>query len=259
MIYTISIDLTSYHQWSLTDREAFIFCFLFRAPTWAETVDLSGRTMYWVNRHECCRQLSAPGATEDPNDGNPDFIYKPDTVYRTYKSLDEKGIIVYHKFGNKDLFCLTEKGKQWNQRRPLPQVGQKSESGQKSEQTRINVRNNSDKNPTDNSINNNSTNTHIAREEKLKLAFKLITDHFRAFPVMPKKIQEDARVQIAKKEFYKELREWLRYNAQEDAFLNNPVSRLQFGRGSFHNWIRNPRKGYSIDSQTAGQVYDGRA
>lgn len=259
MIYTLSIDLHHYHEWGLNQREAFVFCFLFRAPTWAEAIDVGGRIMYWVNREECCRQLSPPGATEEKDDGHPDYLYQPDSVYRTYKSLDEKAVIVYLRFGNKDLFCLTAKGKKWNSLQVKPNSDKRPTSGQTSEKARTNVRVNSDKCPTNNNSIDNSTKTPLSKERGFEIAYNEVISHFKAFPYTPKKIREEAKVQIGRTDFYEELQNWLRFNANKQSFMMDPVGHLSYGPGSFHNWISNPKKGYKITLDNSGQVYDGRA
>ncbi len=89
----------------------------------------------------------------------PLYYNKPDTVYRSFGDLHDRGLIVYRKDGKKDLMKLTEKGKEWNKK-----LGNKSEKkpklGNKSEKTRIQIRKNSDSNPTNNNINNNNINNN---------------------------------------------------------------------------------------------------
>jgi DNA-binding PadR family transcriptional regulator len=257
MIYTLSVDVQALHEWNLTPLESFVFCWLFRAPTWATPVDMAGRTMYHVSRNECCRQLSMPGTPED------EYYCKPDTVYRIYKSLEQKGVIVYHKFGKQDLFCLTERGKQWNTRRapknsdenPNPdknpsELGSPSEKGGK----------NSDENPTNNSISNNSIidtpPPPTEEEEKIQEAINKLTRYFKFYPTFPKTLLEEAGVKATKEMFYSELVEWMWRNSDKADFVINPISHIRKGPSNFKSWLKGSHSLKAYTEQNAGKVYD---
>lgn len=130
MKYTISIDQVHAMEWELSFSEAAVFSFCNELSTWAEPIVIDGQVWYFASRNKVIDEL--PWITE-----------KPDTVYRAYRALQEKGVIRWQKHGVKDCIQLTGKGKMWNSEKN-PSVGKKSESARKF------IRVSSEKNPTDN-------------------------------------------------------------------------------------------------------------
>ncbi len=132
MKYSINIDQINSLAWDLNLSEAAVFTYLFNVPTWADPVLIDGKTFYFVARQKTCQDV-------------PLISDKPDTIYRIYKSLAEKGVIEYLKHMGKDCMKITEKGKGWNsEKNPSSAI----ELGKKSESTRKIFRKDSEKNPT---------------------------------------------------------------------------------------------------------------
>lgn len=142
MKYSINIDQINSIEWGFNLSEAAVFAYLFNVPTWADPVSVDGKTFYFAARQKTCQDV-------------PLISDKPDTIYRIYKSLHEKGVIDYLKWTGKDCMRITEKGKGWNsEKNPSSTI----ELGKKSDETRKIFRINSEKNPTYNNTIYNSTN-----------------------------------------------------------------------------------------------------
>lgn len=124
-------------EWGLNLQQGALFDLLNQLSGWAEPIYIDGAVYYWVAKSKICEEI-------------PVAYSKPDTAYRALKVLEEKGLIIYIKFGSKDCVSLTEKGKEWNSE-INPSVGNKSE------QTRKNIRETSEKNPTYKTTKDNST------------------------------------------------------------------------------------------------------
>jgi len=133
MKYTISIDQVHALEWGLSFSEAAVFSFCNELSTWAEPIVIGEQVWYFASRNKVTEEL--PWITD-----------KPDTVYRAYKALNEKGVIRWQKQGQKDCIQLTEKGRMWNSEKNPPQA---VELGKKSELARKKIRVSSEKNPTD--------------------------------------------------------------------------------------------------------------
>jgi len=140
MKYTISIDQTHSIAWGLSLSEAAMFSFLYSVPAWAEQIFVDNQVWFFASRNKAIDEM-------------PIISDKSDTVYRLYKSLQTKGVIDWKKFGEKDCIRITEKGKQWN--------SLNTTFGNKSDDTRKNIRKKSENNPTYNSTKNNSTINNI--------------------------------------------------------------------------------------------------
>ena len=154
MRYSTYINNQKCIEWSLNAAQGALFDLINQAHSWASPIIVDGVVYYWMSRNAVITQL-------------PLFYKKSDTVYRHFTALSEKGLIDYAKQGNKDLVRLTEKGKTWNEFNPDSNnpnsdlnPNNNSKLGNKSEQTRKQIRANSEINPTDNNINNNNINNN---------------------------------------------------------------------------------------------------
>lgn len=136
MKYTISIDQTHSIAWGLSLSEAAMFSFLYSVPSWAEQIFVDNQVWFFASRNKAIDEM-------------PIISDKSDTVYRLYKSLQTKGVIDWKKFGEKDCIRITEKGKQWN--------SLNTTLGNKSDDTRKNIRKKTENNPTYNNTKDNST------------------------------------------------------------------------------------------------------
>jgi hypothetical protein len=144
MKYTISIDQTHSIAWGLSLSEAAMFSFLYSVPAWAEQIFVDNQVWFFASRNKAIDEM-------------PIISDKSDTVYRLYKSLQTKGVIDWKKFGEKDCIRITEKGKQWN--------SLNTTVGNKSDDTRKNIRKKTENNPTYNSTkDNNIINNNIECE-----------------------------------------------------------------------------------------------
>lgn len=132
-------------EWGLNANQGALFDLLNQAVSWAQEVIIDGVVYYWVSRNEVIKEL-------------PLFYSKPDTVYRHFVALDEKGLIKYLKQDGKDLIQLTTKGKTWNEFNSDFNPNFDNKLGNRSEKTRIEIRKCSDLNPTNNNTNNKNTN-----------------------------------------------------------------------------------------------------
>lgn len=136
MKYTLRINQLRSVEWQLTTSEAVVFSWLYELPSWADKLEYNGNTYYFGSRNEACKEL--PLVTD-----------KPDTLYRLYKSLEKKGLISMITLMKRDYIALTPKGKQWYYDNENPR------DGKKSEEIRNEIRNRSEKNPTNKYTNDN--------------------------------------------------------------------------------------------------------
>lgn len=136
MKYTLTINQNRSVEWELTVSEAIVFSWLYELPSWAEKLILEDKTYYFGSRNVACKEL-------------PIISDKADTIYRLYKSLEKKGLILMVILQKKDYIAITEKGKNWHYDNELPN------NGKKSEETRNEIRENSEINPTYKYTNNN--------------------------------------------------------------------------------------------------------
>ena len=157
MKYSINIDQINSLAWDLNLSEAAVFTYLFHVPIWADPVLIDGKTFYFAARQKTCQDV-------------PLISDKPDTIYRIYKSLAEKGVIEYLKWMGRDCMRITEKGKGWNSEKNPSNV---VELGKKSESTRKIFRKDSEKNPTYNSTIDN--HTILLGKEVVEKEFSTVT------------------------------------------------------------------------------------
>lgn len=101
MRYNTYINNKKCKEWGLNANQGALFDLLNQASSWAEPHIIENEVYYFVSRNKVIDEISL-------------FYNKPDTVYRHFKILQEKGLIKYIKLGKKDLLKLTEKGKTWN-------------------------------------------------------------------------------------------------------------------------------------------------
>lgn len=160
MKYSINIDQINSLAWDLNLSEAAVFTYLFNVPTWADPVLIDGKTFYFAARQKTCQDV-------------PLISDKPDTIYRIYKSLAEKGVIEYLKHMGKDCMKITEKGKGWNSEKNPSNV---VELGKKSESTRKIFRKDSEINPTYKSTIDYTTNNKVIEPQKENSILAIVHD-----------------------------------------------------------------------------------
>lgn len=115
MRFSIVINQPKCLQFELNCNQGALMDVLNQVASWATERVISGKTYWHVSRNKVIDEI-------------PLFYSKPDTVYRAFKALDEKGMIEYLQQNRKDFVRLTARGKLWNK------LGNKSEFGNESEQ-----------------------------------------------------------------------------------------------------------------------------
>jgi DNA-binding PadR family transcriptional regulator len=152
MKYTIVIDQLSAIEWGLNLTEAAVFDFLYSVPSWADAKEIGSHIYFLASRNKAIAEI-------------PVVSDKPDTLYRIYRQLEDKGLILYLKDGRNDMIRLTDKGKTWNsEKNPgLTDNPEKNpgELGKKSEKPRKKIRQIS-------ILDNNDTNDNYLVESFLK-------------------------------------------------------------------------------------------
>mgnify|MGYP003628218310 FL=1 len=101
-------------------NQAHVFDLLTSVSSWATPIKIDDKYFYWVSRTKICEELKL-------------LAIKPDTAYRHLKFLSDIKLIDYQKDGLKDCIRLTRLGKSY--------------VGNESEQTRNEIRTNSEMNP----------------------------------------------------------------------------------------------------------------
>lgn len=119
-------------------NQAIVFDLLTHASTWADPIRIDEKLYWWVSRQSICRELEL-------------LSMRPDTAYRHLKGLAELKLIDYKKDGKKDCIAITELGRSY--------------IGNKSENTRKEIRKNSEINPI---YHTSSDNTKDYHAEKLR-------------------------------------------------------------------------------------------
>ena len=221
MKYSINIDQINALDWGLSLSEAAVFTYLFNVPTWADAIQIEGQTFYFAARQKTCQDI-------------PLISDKPDTIYRIYRALHEKGVISYLKHMGRDCMKITEKGKGWNSEKNPSSI---VELGKKSESTRKIFRKTSEKNPTYNSTIDN--HTILLEEEKGKaqtLFQKEIEELKKEYEALPKidtqeayeKLKQiDAEIKASKLKIVSEVIDYLNTKANT-SFKATTKETMQF-------------------------------
>lgn len=150
MQYNSLIDNVTSKKWGLNLQEAYLFSYLITAAGWAEKKIIGQDVYYFVSKTIIKDEL-------------PLLSNKIDTIYRYYKSLQEKEVIILKKISGKDYVTFLEKASSWNNTKE--QLGFKSETDTNSENNPnllgFKSETHSDLNPTyQSTIYDHSTNTY---------------------------------------------------------------------------------------------------
>jgi len=132
MRFNTLINNVKCKEWGLNSSQGALFDILNQLSSWAKEEIIQGKVFYHISRHKVISEI-------------PLFYSKPDTVYRHFKILREKGLVNYNQVKRKDYIRLTDKGKTWNSDSNPSKLGNKSVL-------------NSEMNPTNNNTSNNNTN-----------------------------------------------------------------------------------------------------
>lgn len=101
MRYNITINNTKALEFDLNIKQAYLFAWIYELPSWAKMIHHAGQNWYFASRFKAVNEL-------------PLLTDKPDTMYRHYKALEDKGLIMLTKIVDKDYVLLTTLGKSWN-------------------------------------------------------------------------------------------------------------------------------------------------
>lgn len=152
---------------NLNVNQAALMSLLNELNSWADEKLIGGKIYWHISRNKVIQEL-------------PLFYSKADTVYRHFRDLNELKMIEYHTEKRKDYVRLTAKGKLWNklgnesdfvlnsEMNPskLGNESDFSKSSESADAVRV-IAINSEMNPTDNIINNNTSD----EREETALAF----------------------------------------------------------------------------------------
>lgn len=149
MRYTHSINAVKCLEWDINLAQGALIDLINQASSWAKPHVIDDEVYYWISRNKVIDEI-------------PVAYSKADTVYRSIKSLAEKGIINHIKSGKRDLINLTEKGKSWNVKGTDigdAKLGNKSELAEKSEINPSKLGNKSENTPKNSEISPTDKNT----------------------------------------------------------------------------------------------------
>ena len=126
MKYNININQRKSVEWGLTSSEAIVFSWIYELASWADKIEYKNKTYYYGSKNKACEEL-------------PIISNKRDTMYRLFKSLQEKGLVELITLDKSDYLALTNKGKEWHDNN----YSEKNPSfGNKSKETECNPTNN---------------------------------------------------------------------------------------------------------------------
>lgn len=246
MRFNTSINNVKCLEWGINANQGALFDLLYQASSWAETVILDNEVYYHVSRNLVIEEL-------------PLYYNKPDTVYRSFGDLHDRGLIVYRKDGKKDLMKLTEKGKEWNKKLGMKSE-KKPEHGNESEKTRNEIRKTSDSNPTNNNINNNNIIDNNI--------YSLVIDYFnkktgKRYRANTKDVQKLIKARIKEKytieDFYKvidnKVKTWL--HDKKMSYYLRP--KTLFAGDNFQNYLNESEGENAGSEKTGGFEYSGFA
>jgi hypothetical protein len=237
MKYSIHIDQVHAIEWDLNLSEAACFSFCYTLPSWAETVIIDGEVYYFASRTKVIKEL-------------PILTDKSDTVYRLYKSIDEKGLIKYRRFSGKDCIQITAKGKEWNsEKNPSKEtdsenfpneLGKKSETDSENFPTYNNtIKDNStiDKINIQQSEHENENSKIPPAERKVKEALLRAFKYFEQYPAQQEYMCINAgRKDAMHPEIWKStLEAWIRYNVDNPQIIQNIETGIT---KSFAAWLK---------------------
>lgn len=236
MRYTHSINAVKCLEWDINLAQGALIDLINQASSWAKPHVIDDEVYYWISRNKVIDEI-------------PVAYSKADTVYRSIKSLAEKGIINHVKSGKRDLINLTEKGKSWNVKGTDigdAKLGNKSELVEKSEINPSEVGNKSEKTPKNSEISPTDKNTNYKsindKKEKPQTSSKK-EDVFK--PVKPEQVSDqtwnDLLALRKKKRAVESQTAWTR--------INNSIERAQQATGHtleniFSYWVMRAWAGF---------------
>ena len=154
MRYSSLINNSKCLEWGLNPSQGALFDLLNQLSSWASTIIIEDEIYYHISRNKILEEL-------------PVYYKRTDTIYRHFKDLHKKGLIVYNKYNKKDIVYLTKKGKTWNEFRSSDSFPNKSTK-------------NSDSFPTYNKTINHNNTKEIYKEKYCELYFD---EFYKMYPI----------------------------------------------------------------------------
>ena len=236
MRYTHSINAVKCLEWDINLAQGALIDLINQASSWAKPHVIDDEVYYWISRNKVIDEI-------------PVAYSKADTVYRSIKSLAEKGIINHVKSGKRDLINLTEKGKSWNVKGTDigdAKLGNKSELVENSEINPSEVGNKSEKTPKNSEISPTDKNTNYESISNKKRESKTDSKKEDVFkPVKPEQVSDqtwnDLLALRKKKRAVESQTAWTR--------INNSIERAQQATGHtleniFSYWVMRAWAGF---------------
>ncbi|WP_254797389.1 phage replication protein [Geopseudomonas aromaticivorans] len=162
MQFTITMNQVKALEWGLNAQQALLFAFVYECPSWAKPIKAEAGIFYALSKAKIIEEL-------------PLLTDKPDTAYRLLRQLEVAGVIELSHTAGITLVRLTDKGREWNRKidgsEKYPKFGgatsekNPSRVGKKSEVGRKNIREGSEKSPT-NQDTSQETNQETSQEEQ---------------------------------------------------------------------------------------------
>lgn len=181
-------------EWGLTLGEVYIFSWMYELPSWAKRTDIEGKSYYFASRNKAISDM--PLVTD-----------KTDTMYRYYQKLEQKGLIEVIKVAGQDYVALTDKAKTWNSSirnsdlnpSDLPKEGQNSKNDVSNSDLNPNKlgnisETNSDLNPTNSIISNNSNINDNKKEKKENIFFTNYKESDKELTIDQKRKSKEKRI-----------------------------------------------------------------
>lgn len=220
MKFSIYIDVVHATKWGLNPTQATVYGWLSTVPFWADSILMDNDTWYFASRNKCLEEV--PFVSDKQ---------KADTVYRIYRQLIAKGLMMHQTIGKRDYIMFTDEGKKWGTKQSIP--NSENNPGKFS----------TENNPTNNTYNRDpiiSTNEYkdLPPEEiQIRQAIKKCHAYFAEWDSFRNTII--ANQGIDRKAFDKHLEDWVRHKVDSPAIISNPTKHLH---KTFENWIKRAKK-----------------
>jgi DNA-binding PadR family transcriptional regulator len=228
MQFTITMNQVKALEWGLNAQQALLFAFVYECPSWAKPVRTDGGIFYALSKAKILEEL-------------PLLTDKPDTAYRLLKQLEAAGVIELSHTAGITLVRLTDKGREWNRKVDGSEKYPKSccatsekkqcRVGKKSEVGRKNIREGSEKSPT-NQDTSQVTNQETSLEERCAPSAHAPADDdlFARFWALYPRKQDKAKAQKA----------WAKLKVDADLFAL--IAKGLAAQAASHDWLKDGGK-----------------
>ena len=237
MKYSITIDVVHATEWKLNPTQAVVYGWLSTTPFWANSIIIDNHSWYFASRNKCIEEV-------------PFVPDKPDTIYRVYRQLIGKGLMLHQRIGKADYIMFTEKGKKWGTKQSIrnPEI--------------IPGNNSTENFPTYNNYDKEIIPTKEDKELppeqfQIKMAFKKCKAYFEEWDGYRQTILTKHKIDLPT--FETHLMDWVRHKVDQPAVISNPTKHLH---KTFEKWIERSKKfdkPVSKPGDTGSIYYDGDA